>query len=254
MTRSSGILPLLAVALCLGLLTWTLPPGVLLADDLGPASSQQRVYLPLIMHSARLVAPTPTASRTPTSTATNSPTVTMTPSGTPTSTATATATLTGTPTHTATPTNTPTITNTPTYTPTPTATATPTRTFTPTASPTRTPAPPPPPVGTNVSCQDFPGYVQVCAWVSNGAPARYSNVTVYGRLMVASAPVTGAPVHTVWHYKTTTATEDCTTGADGIGRCMRSIGGATSGYRVNVNVSITYAGSSYTSSTWFTPQ
>lgn len=146
------------------------------------------------------------------------------------------------------PTWTPTETATPTYTPTPTATLTATPTTTPTATPT--PAAPP---GVNVDCR-VTGIVQVCASISSANPQRYTNVTAYGRLIVAGAPVAGAPVHTVWHFRTTTQTEDCTTGADGVGHCTRSIGGASAGYRVNVDVRVTYQGSNYTASTWFTPE
>ena len=150
-------------------------------------------------------------------------------------------------TPTATPSATATVTSTATATETPTATLSPTATMTPTRTPTPTPLPPAPP-GVNVDCRVV-GIVQVCASISNGSPQRYTNVTAYGRLMVA-----GAPVHTVWHFRTTTQTEDCVTGGDGVGHCTRSIGGASAGYRVNVDVRGTYQGSYYTAYTWFTPE
>lgn len=212
-----------------------------------------QLYLPLVV---RLFDPAATPSPTSTSTMTSTPT--QTPTGMPT--ATSTFTQVPTPTETLTPMTTSTSTLTATTTQTPTETSTsmpsPTATETPTLMPTRTstPVPPATPTGTNVHCRDYAGSIQICAWVSNGTPARYSNVTVYGRLLVAASPVSGAPMHTVWHYKTTTPTEDCTTGANGIGYCTRNIGGATAGYRVTVNVTITHMGSSYATSTSFTPR
>ena len=166
-------------------------------------------------------------------------------------TSTPTRTATVTPTATPTPTRTSTRTRTPTRTITPTATLT----LTPTWTPTWTATPLPTPIwpgGANVYCRQF-NAVQVCAWVSNGSPARYTNVTVYGRLVVGSTPIGGAGVHTIWHYRTTTPTEDCTTGGDGVGHCTRNIGGAGSGYRVDVDVQIRYDGQVYAADTWFTP-
>lgn len=105
----------------------------------------------------------------------------------------------------------------------------------------------------NLSCQVHPGQVEVCAGVSNSRPSRNSTVTVYGRLLSVGSPVAGAPMHTVWHYRTTTQTEDCLTGSDGIGLCSREIGSATPGYTVQVDVTITYQDRDYGASTAFTP-
>ena len=204
--------------------------------------------------------PTNTPTSTPTNTPTDTPTPTNTPTDTPTPTNTPTSTPTNTPTDTPTPTNTPTDTPTPTNTPTSTPTNTPTDTPTPTNTPTDTPTSTPTPTsvatpnGANVSCPEYTGYVQICAWVSNGSPNQNNTLTVYGRLIASGVPIVGAPMHTVWHYKTTTPTEDCTTGSDGIGRCTRNIGNATAGYTVSVNVTITYQGLNYGASTWFRPQ
>lgn len=137
--------------------------------------------------------------------------------------------------------------------PTPTPTVTSTPTATPTATATARPSPTAPSEG-NVHCQDYAGGEQICAWVSNTTPSRYSYVTVYGRLLVGGAPIGGAAMHTVWHYKTTTPTEDCITAADGIGRCTRNIGGATVGYTVRVDVSIAYQGNTYSTYTSFVPK
>lgn len=230
-------------------------------------------YLPCIVRDrvTGTATATPTTTPTPTETATptDTPTATITPTGTPTPTSTGTPTNTPTQTETTTPsvtptqtptptpsatvTLTPTSTVTPTRTPSPTSTPTRTLTWTPTVTPTRTPTPPPPPTGDHVSCTNA-GLIQLCAWVSNGDPSRYTSVTVYGRLLDAGRPVSGAAMHTVWRYKTTTPTEDCTTGSDGIGRCTRNIGGATSGYMVSVSVQISYQGGSYYESTYFVPR
>lgn len=72
--------------------------------------------------------------------------------------------------------------------------------------------------------------------------------------MVNGSPVGGAPVHTTWHYRTTTPTEDCVTNSSGVGHCTRNIGGASAGYTVRVDVRITHQGSYYYAQTWFTPQ
>ena len=94
----------------------------------------------------------------------------------------------------------------------------------------------------------------MCAWVSNAEPRQNSNVTVYGRLYFWGSPISNATMTTVWHYKSTDATEMCTTGTDGIGRCMRNVGRATVGYKVVVSVTIVHAGEKYDERTWFTPQ
>ena len=140
----------------------------------------------------------------------------------------------------------------------PTATATNTATSKPTPTPTRrqptlTPvATPPWPDGINVECRQY-GAVQACAWVSNNSPSRYSNVTVYARLIVGAEVISGAAVKTTWHYRSSKPTQDCTTEADGIGHCMRNIGGATGGTTVTVDVSATYKGKVYYARTRFTP-
>ena len=53
-----------------------------------------------------------------------------------------------------------------------------------------------------------------------------------------------------WHYKTTTSSCDGTTNLGGLASCSQSIGQATIGYQVNVDVSI----NGYVATTWFTPQ
>jgi len=120
--------------------------------------------------------------------------------------------------------------------------------------PTVTPTPSPTPEWTigNVVCNSI-GAVQVCAWVSNPTPTRNQDLTVYGRLLDDGTPRPGLPLHTVWHYKSTTPTCDATTGPDGEGSCTRNIGAATTGYDVHVDVTISYNGQTYTVTTFFTP-
>jgi hypothetical protein len=81
-------------------------------------------------------------------------------------------------------------------------------------------------------------------------------VTVYGQLLDSGVGQDGLPMHTVWHFKTTTETCDSETGSDGAGlaRCSLGIGDAEVGYTVTVDVTITYHGQMHTASTSFTPQ
>jgi hypothetical protein len=141
----------------------------------------------------------------------------------------------------------------PTPTPSPTPTSSPTPIIlipTRTPSPTVTPAATLPPGTNNLVCTESGGY-ELCAWVSNGTPPRFTTVTVYGRLLLNGSPVSGQQMFTTWHYLTTTPTcNDGVTGSNGIASCSRSIGGATAGHQVNINVQI--GGQQVT--TWFTPQ
>jgi hypothetical protein len=60
---------------------------------------------------------------------------------------------------------------------------------------------------------------------------------------------------TVWHYKTTTNV--CNTGvtdSSGTASCTKNISGATSGYTVGIDVTLTLNGNPYYASTSFTPQ
>ncbi len=107
----------------------------------------------------------------------------------------------------------------------------------------------PPPSGINVVCNNN-GNAQICAWVSNGSPVKYSTVTVYGRLLINGIGASGQTMTATWHYKSTTPTCTGSTNETGNASCSRSIGSATSGYQVNVDVNI--AGQSAT--TWFTPK
>jgi hypothetical protein len=143
----------------------------------------------------------------------------------------------------------PATTPTQTVTPTATPTLTPTATATPTQTPTATTTPIPTPAGTNVVC-NANGAVQICAWVSQGTPSRGSVVTVYGRLLSAGVGQAAQTLTATWHYKTTTASCQGSTGSSGLASCSRNIGQATVGYRVNVTVVI----AGYQATTWFVPQ
>jgi hypothetical protein len=61
---------------------------------------------------------------------------------------------------------------------------------------------------------------------------------------------TNLPMDTTWHYKSTTSNCSGTTGPDGVAQCSRTIGQASRGYQVNIDVSI----GDYLAITWFVPQ
>ncbi len=154
-------------------------------------------------------------------------------------------TATPTPTATLSPTTTPTSPPTATWTATPSDTATATHTPSPTLTSTPTPTRSPTPV---------PQY-EARAWVSNSSPYQYTTVTVYGQLLLGGQGVSGATMHTVWHYKTTTSYCDGgPTGSTGMASCSRYISGASRGYTVVIDVTMSYAGNTYTAQTSFTPR
>ena len=111
-----------------------------------------------------------------------------------------------------------------------------------------TPEPPPMP-GVNQVCSQI-GNAQMCGSVSSVTPAQYTDVTVYGRLLVNGEGQAGQTMTAAWHYKSTTSTCNGITDGDGLAECIRSIGRASQGYQVNVDVEI----DGYTVTTWFTPQ
>ena len=59
-------------------------------------------------------------------------------------------------------------------------------------------------------------------------------------------PLAGIPMHTVWHYRTTTVTCDGLSGANGVASCTRNISGATAGYTVVIEVIFTVSGQTST--------
>jgi hypothetical protein len=176
------------------------------------------------------------------------PTYTSTPSltaRTPEPTNTATATRTPVPTNTNTATRTPLLTNTP------SPTQPPTRTSNPILISTYTHMP----ATTALQSTSAPtAACQISAWVNDENPAQRQHVYVYGKLICDGQPAAGATMHVVWNYKTTTSTCNGATDTAGIAVCSRSIGGATKGYRVRLDVSIAYEGKTYWTSTGFTPR
>jgi hypothetical protein len=102
--------------------------------------------------------------------------------------------------------------------------------------------------GQNVVCKTS-GKTQICASVSNKAPAQYTYVTVYGSLKVNGVMQKSKTMIAVGHYKTTTPSCQGLTSSTGVGSCKRGISRATKGYRVQVVVTI----NGYTVTTWFTP-
>jgi HKD family nuclease len=116
-------------------------------------------------------------------------------------------------------------------------------------SPEGDPPPPDPIGGDNVVCQEEEE-TQLCAWVSDGTPSRFSTVTVFGRLLTNGVGQEGLVMEATWHYLTTTSYCDGVTGVDGIADCSRSIGGATAGHQVNIDVEI----EGQTVTTWFVPE
>lgn len=122
----------------------------------------------------------------------------------------------------------------PTPSPTPTPTPTPTATPSPTPTPTTTPAP-------------SPAAPTCSATMTDARPARY------GRTTVVVATSAGATVTTTARYKTTSTSHSATADASGTARLEYSIGGATAGFRVVVDVAVSLAGASGHCQTAFTP-
>ncbi|HUY45353.1 MAG TPA: hypothetical protein VMV92_06465 [Streptosporangiaceae bacterium] len=102
------------------------------------------------------------------------------------------------------------------------------------------PAPSPSPTRTaaGLSC---------AASVSNSQPADYSTVDVYVRTAA------GAGVTTVAHYKTTNNQKSATANSQGRATIAYYISGATKGYRVVVDVTVTHASATAHCSTSVTP-
>lgn len=123
------------------------------------------------------------------------------------------------------------------------------------------PTSPPPPSGgvpspSGTCAQNAPTPAEGAqAWMTITSPARRSATTLCTRLIINGQPVAGAPVSGVAHYKGgPTNLGPATTGSDGVALITFSIGGATSGYSVQVNATVTTEGRSYHASTSFTPQ
>lgn len=199
-------------------------------------------------------AATPTATPTPTMTPIPSPTQapTIAPAIVP-ATPTATAIITPSPTPEAMPTDTPVPTQSP---PTETPTTVP---LTPTSlPPTVTPIPTDTPIPVPTATPQLVASYQASAWVSVPNPSRRSNQTVFGQLTRDGVGVAGAQMYCVVHYKTTDHRWPESgfeiTGGDGVASVTFNIGGASSGYTVEVDVYLIHEGQTYRAVTSFTPQ
>ena len=90
-------------------------------------------------------------------------------------------------------------------------------------------------------------------------PTQYPQLNRHVKIYVTvsnleGAPVAGASVRTVAHYKTTDTTHYGTTGSDGKCTIDYYISGATSGYTVWVDVYASSGSFNDSTRTWFTPQ
>lgn len=152
----------------------------------------------------------------------------------------------------------------PSPTPTPSATSGPigtaTRTSTPSRTATNTPQPTPTlgtiPAPSGVCAQNAPSPAEGAqAWMTVVSPSRRSNTTLCVRLIHNGQVVVGAPASGTAHYKTTnTSLGPEATGSDGVASITFNIGGATSGYTVDVDAQAVSGGVTYRAFTSFTPQ
>ena len=106
-------------------------------------------------------------------------------------------------------------------------------------------AAPPAPARTKPS--RHPRSLSCSASVSNSSPADYTSVDIYVRT------VPGASVTTVAHYKTTDHQKSTTAGSAGQATIAYYISGATPGYTVEVDVTVSAGSRSSRCSTSFTP-
>jgi hypothetical protein len=92
--------------------------------------------------------------------------------------------------------------------------------------------------------------VEVCT--DNTAPAPYSNVAVYGRLVVNGIPANTAKMDTTWNFATAMRACSGTASGDGVASCTINTGNTSPGYTVVINVRFSYNGQVYTTTTSFT--
>ena len=90
--------------------------------------------------------------------------------------------------------------------------------------------------------------------VDDENPLQNQDVTVMGFLACDEQPAAGAPMHATWKFQTATTSCDGVADADGFASCTRTIGDATVGYTVTIEVTFTWQGQTYTDQTSFTPQ
>lgn len=92
------------------------------------------------------------------------------------------------------------------------------------------------------------------AQVNNSSPVKNSNITLTAVLSCTSGSPGGATMTSLWHFKTTTTGCDGTAAPNGVVSCTRSIGNATSGFTVTIDVTMAKDGQTWTATTEFTPQ
>lgn len=80
------------------------------------------------------------------------------------------------------------------------------------------------------------------------------SLTVSGAICNNGQGLANIPMHTDWHYRTTTPSCDGVSGPDGVASCSRSIGNAASGFTVVIDVAFTVNGQPYRTTTSFTPR
>ena len=89
-------------------------------------------------------------------------------------------------------------------------------------------------------------------------PSRRHNtprgIIMWGILMRDGVGISGAPMQTTWHYRTTTSCRDAVSGGSGVASCTRFISTATVGYYVSITVEFSYQGQRYLAQTGFIPQ
>jgi hypothetical protein len=102
----------------------------------------------------------------------------------------------------------------------------------------------------------YPAPFTVAVGVSDSSPPQYATVTAGCRVTDPNGhPISGAAVTFDWHYATVEHLEGpITTDSTGIALDSRPISDATSGYYVEIDVSVTYDGKTLTEKTGFTPQ
>lgn len=92
------------------------------------------------------------------------------------------------------------------------------------------------------------------ARVDNEAPVKNSTVTVTGVLTCPGGSPSGAAMSAAWKFKSTTSSCEGVADGAGVATCSRSIGGATSGFRVEIAVTFEHEGQQYRAVTGFTTQ
>lgn len=118
-----------------------------------------------------------------------------------------------------------------------------------TAAATNTPPPPTP------TLTPEPDYIcTASASVSDTNPQKNSNITLTGVLSCSQGSPGGAILSSEWHFKSTTTGCDATAAPNGVANCTRGIGNASSGYTVQIDVTMTKDGHRWSASTSFTPQ